>query len=202
MYDDISDYELLDRISDSDYFSETLFKKYQPLIEKIARTIYSKNKYYGIELSDLIQEGMIGLSVAIDTFDEKKDASFYTFARLCIIRRISSCVSSLNRKKHQFLNDSVSVDKLSEKSIIKDGILSDSSSNPEKLIISDESIKEVMRSIEKELTDFECEVFELKTAGFSLSEISKILEKDKKSISNATDRIKFKINGYLKKAKV
>lgn len=201
MYDDITDNELLDKVADNEIATETLFEKYKPLITGIAKKIYYSNKINGIEVSDLIQEGMIGFSIAINTYDDKEEASFYTFARICIIRKILSSIYSASTKKHQILNESISVENISEDPKTKEKIFSDYESDPERLLISGETTKELINEIEKELTNLECEVFELKTAGFNYKEIAEILDKDPKSIDNAISRIKNKINKYLKNKK-
>ena len=198
MYDGITDNELLDKVSDNELATEALFEKYRPLITGIAKKIYYSSKVSGVEVSDLIQEGMVGFSIAINTYNEKEEASFYTFARMCIIRRILSSITAANTKKHQILNESISVESISEDPSTKENIFSDYDSNPERLLITGENTKELIRNIEKELTNLECEVFELKTAGFNYKEIAEILEIDPKSVDNAISRIKTKINKYLK----
>ena len=192
MYDDINDYELLDMVCDNEMATEALYEKYKPMIISIANKTYRSSKLPGIDPNDLIQEGMIGLSIAINTFNDNREASFYTFARLCIIRRIISSLISYKKQKNQILNNSVSVEKIAEYSL--EDILVDNKNNPEKLLISGENTKELMNKIEKELTSFETEVFELKMVGFTIGEISELLDKSKKSISNALDRIRIKIN--------
>ncbi len=201
MYDEITDNDLLDKVADNEIATETLFEKYQPLITGIAKKAYYNSQVSGIEVNDLIQEGMIGFSTAINTYDENENASFYTFARMCIIRRILSSISAANRQKHQILNESLSVENISKDPTTKEKILSDYESNPERLLISGENTKELMAEIEKELTALECEVFELKAAGFNYKEIAEILGKDTKSIDNAISRIKIKINKHLKNKK-
>lgn len=196
MYDDINDYELLDMVCDNEIATESLFEKYKPLIISIASKAYRKNSINGLELNDLIQEGMIGLSVAINTFNDKKDATFYTFARLCIIRRVTSYLIANNRQKYLLLNESISVEKIVDNNNSSDDLFVDNKNNPEELLISGENVKEIMKRIEKELTGLECEVFELKTVGFSNREISEILEKDIKSISNALERVKNKLKKF------
>lgn len=195
MYENINDYELLDMVCDNEMATEAIFEKYRPMIVSIAYKIYSKNQLYGVDLNDLVQEGMIGLSIAINTFNDNKDTSFYTFARLCIIRRIFSTLISNKRYKHQILNESLSVERITESEKGAD-VLIDDKNNPEELLLSDENMRELIKNIENVLTSFECEVFELKTAGFTTSEISEMLEKDKKSISNAIERIKVKLKNF------
>ena len=152
MYEEITDNELLDKVSDNELATEALFEKYRPLITGIAKKIYYSSKVSGVEIADLIQEGMVGFSIAINTYNDKEDASFYTFARMCIIRRILSSITAANTKKHQILNESISVESISEDPSTKENIFSDYDSNPEKLLIIGENTKELIRDIEKELT--------------------------------------------------
>ena len=202
MYENINDYDLLDKVSDNELATEKLFEKYRPLINKIASKAYYKNSKSGLEINDLIQEGMIGFSVALNTYDEQRDASFFTFARMCIIRKISSSITAAKRQKHLILNESISVENISEDSNIKERIFSDNESNPENILLTLENIREIMNDIEKDLTNLEKEVFELKTAGFSYKEIAELLEKTPKSIDNTMSRIKTKTNKYLKENKL
>lgn len=202
MYDNINDYDLLDKVSDNEIATERLFEKYKPLIYKIASKAYYKNKKSGLEINDLIQEGMIGFSVALNTYNENKEASFYTFARMCIIRKISSSLTKAKRHKHLILNESISVENISDDFNKKEKVFTDNDSNPENILITDENIREIMNNIEKDLTNLEKEVFELKTAGFNYKEIAELLEKTPKSIDNTIGRIRAKTNKYLKENKL
>lgn len=202
MYDNINDYDLLDKVSDNELATEKLFEKYKPLINKIASKAYYKNQKSGFELNDLIQEGMIGFSVALNTYNEKRDASFFTFARMCIIRKISSSITRAKRQKHLILNESISVENISDDLNKKEKIFMDYDSNPENILITDENIREIMNDIERDLTNLEKEVFELRTAGFNYKEIAELLEKTPKSIDNAISRIKTKTSKYHKENKL
>lgn len=202
LYDNINDYDLLDKVSDNEMATERLFEKYKPLINKIASKAYYKNKKSGLELNDLIQEGMIGFSVALNTYSDNKDASFFTFARMCIIRKISSSITKAKRQKHLILNESISVENISDDLNKKEKIFTDNESNPENILIIDEKIKEIKNNIEKDLTNLEKEVFELKTAGFNYKEIAELLEKTPKSIDNTISRIRIKTNKYLNENKL
>ena len=202
MYDNINDYDLLDKVSDNELATEKLFEKYKPLINKIASKAYYKNQKSGFELNDLIQEGMIGFSVALNTYNEKRDASFFTFARMCIIRKISSSITRAKRQKHLILNESISVENISDDLNKKEKIFMDYDSNPENILITDENIREIMNDIERDLTNLEKEVFELRTAGFNYKEIAELLEKTPKSIDNAISRIKTKTSKYRKENKL
>ncbi len=198
-YDNINDYEILSIVADNEEATEILFNKYKPLIIGIAKKIYNTNQITGFDLNDLIQEGMIGFSIAINTFDENKDTTFFTYAKTCIERRLYSLIKSASRYKHQLLNESYYVEDLVHDSKDLENLLKDSTSNPEYQIIDNENIKELVKNIRKILTSLEGAVFELKISGFNYKEIADILDKDSKSIDNAISRIKAKVNNFLNK---
>ena len=104
-YDEVNDYELLSIVADNEDATEILFKKYRPLIVGIARKFYSSIKNNGCDFNDFVQEAMIAFSMAINTFDEKKDALFFTYAKTCIERRLSTLLRTFNRAKNQLLNE-------------------------------------------------------------------------------------------------
>ena len=184
-YTDYNDYELLNYISEgNEDANNIIIKKYEPLITKVAIRVLPYCKNNGLELSDLIQEGMIGLNHAIEKYHEQGTTLFFTYAKTCIERKMLSVVISSNRKKNRILNESISYDD-EENLLMK--FIKDSTPNPEETVID----------IEKELTDFENEVFSLLISGFKYQEIAEILEKDKKSIDNAIQRIKQKLKNKL-----
>ena len=198
-YDDINDYEVLSMVADNEDATELLFKKYKPLIVGLAKKIYGMAQNTGFDLNDLVQEAMIGFSTAINTFDENKDTTFFTYAKTCIERRLYSLIKSASRFKHQLLNESYSVEDLATDSRSLENLLEDSSSNPESKLIDNENTKELIKNIQKTLTNLESAVFELKISGFNYKEIAEILDKDSKSIDNAISRIKLKVQKYLNK---
>lgn len=198
-YEDINDYEVLSMVADNEDATELLFKKYKPLIVGLAKKIYGMAQNTGFDLNDLVQEAMIGFSTAINTFDENKDTTFFTYAKTCIERRLYSLIKSASRFKHQLLNESYSVEDLATDSRSLENLLEDSSSNPESKLIDDENTKELIKNIQKTLTNLESAVFELKISGFNYKEIAEILDKDSKSIDNAISRIKLKVQKYLNK---
>ena len=196
-YKELNDFELLTFVREnSEEANNLLFKKYKPLIEVNARRLLKYCKFNGLEFLDLVQEGMLGLSKAIDTFNETKQTSFYTYAKTCIERKQLSLIVSSQRQKHKLLNESVPFEIYDDgKDEIKtiDSFLVDNSYNPENVVEDLENINELKEKISKILTSFEYEVFELKIAGFNYTEIAEILDKDKKQIDNAIQRIKSKI---------
>ena len=202
MYENLNDYELLDQVADNEFATETLFEKYKPLIYGIAKKAYYTRQNTGLEMNDLIQEGMIGFSIAINTFDYQKKTTFFTYARTCIMRRVNSTIVAANRLKHQILNESISVEILDSETNTDNQILSDTKNNPEILLIENENVLEIKKIIDSELTEFEKKVCDLKTTGFDYKEIAEILNKTPKSIDNAFSRIKAKIQKSLKKKTV
>ena len=198
-YKEFNDYELISHIRDNiEEANEILFEKYKPLIENNARKLLKTSKKNGIEFYDLVQEGMVGLNNALNTFDENKEASFYTYAKKCIERKQLSYVIGSERKKHKLLNESISYN-INENDDINDmpKILIDNSQNPENMMLDTENSNELTNKIKSLLTPFEREVLELKINGFTYIEISEKLHKDKKAIDNAIQRIKTKIKDNL-----
>lgn len=200
-YREYNDNELLYYVHENnEEANELIYKKYEPLINNLARKVINYCKNSGIEINDLIQEGMLALSKSIELYNEEKDVTFYTFAKTCIERKMISAAISARRLKHKILNDSLSIELTDEEGNNKlEYLLSDDKSNPENLILSMEKEEEILNITKNILTDFEKQVFELKINGFDYKEIAEILEKDTKSIDNALQRIKKKIKDEIVK---
>ncbi len=177
----------------SEEAEEILFDKYKKMIYyKAMKYRYSGTKL-GLEMDDLIQEGMIGLSQAIEGYSNHKNVLFTTFANLCVEREIQTAILKASRKKHSLLNESVSIDKKidDDKSFIE---LIES----KELSAEDQVMKKIFEEadvemVQNELTKFEREVFVLKYQGFEYREIADVLDKTPKSVDNALQRIKRKV---------
>ncbi|MDD3187133.1 MAG: sigma-70 family RNA polymerase sigma factor [Bacilli bacterium] len=195
-YKDLNDNELIYYINDSsEEAKEILFKKYMPLIEKKAyryKDILSKT---GLEVSDLIQEGLLAINHCIDYFDSSKNITFYTFVSTCIDNRIINLITKNSSNKHKALNEAINYEMTDENGndFILGDIISDNSYNPEDVVVNKDSSEELISKAKAKLTDFECQVFDLKLSGFDYKEIAKALDKSPKSIDNALQRIKSKI---------
>lgn len=195
-YKDYNDYELLSYVSEkNEEASEVLFEKYRPLILATANRLFCYCKNTGLELNDLVQEGMLGLNLAMNSYDDNKDASFYTYAKTCIERKIISQVVASRRLKHKVLNESLSLENTDENNYdyVFDKSLSDNSYNPEAILFNSETEKSLVGQVSGLLTNLETQVFELKINGFDYKEIAEILDKDIKSIDNALQRIRVKL---------
>ena len=146
-YSDFNDYELIEYANENNEDANNiLIKKYEPLIHSIANRMLKSCSYIGLEESDLVQEGMIGLNHAISYFNEQKDIIFYTYAKTCIERRMISTIIAAKRLKHRVLNESISLNADNE-DISFDKILKDESSNPEKIVMDSEETEKLIESI-------------------------------------------------------
>lgn len=159
----------------------------------------------GADTEDLIQEGMIGLFKAVRDYDSGRDASFFTFAQLCISRQMYTAVQASKRKKHLPLNTYVSLDsqedsgeqKGQEQPLVE--LLADRTKlNPEELVLDKERVDYLERAMEKELSEFEKQVLDLYRTGMNYSQIARVLGRDEKATDNALSRAKQKIRGLLK----
>ena len=155
----------------------------------------------GADREDIIQEGMIGLYKAIRDFDETKAHSFRSFAEVCITRQIITAIKTATRQKHIPLNTYVSLskpiyDEESERTLL-DIITASMVTNPEELIISKEELKNIEDKINKLLSELEQEVLGLYLNGKSYQEIADIIGKEPKSIDNALQRVKRKLEKHL-----
>lgn len=191
VYKDLNDYELLSYISENEESSEIIFNKYKPVIIEICTKLFSYCDNTGLELGDLIQEGMVGLNDAITNFNESRDTSFYTFAVRCIRSKVISAIVKARRLKNRILNHSVGLEiNELDKNNNYGKVLIDNSSNPERVLISKEEEKRIFNIIDKELSDFEKEVINLKINGFKYREIADILGKNLKLIDNTVQKVK------------
>lgn len=174
---------------------EILYKKYNDLIQRKAKRVLRILKGSGIELSDIIQEALIGFDEAIRKFNQNDDTIFFTFAIICIDGRIKTFILKQNRGKYRFLNEAVNFENRDSECNLLD-LLSDNVT-PESLLFNDVSESEIYIKIKNGLTGFEDVVFELKIQGYEYKEIANILDIDSKDIYNAINRIRIKTKKIL-----
>lgn len=176
----------------------------EKLINRYKNTVRNKAKTYfliGADREDIIQEGMIGLYKAIRDFRSDRFSSFRGFAELCITRQIITAVKTATRQKHIPLNSYVSLnrptyDEESERTLF-DTVLEAVITDPEQLIINREQFNGIEEKMIEFLSDMELEVLSLYLSGKSYQEIAKILDKQVKSIDNALQRVKRKMEKVL-----
>lgn len=194
----IREQEILERARNGNQDAlEELMKLYKNFVRIKAKTYF----IMGADKEDIVQEGMIGLFKAIRDYDETKMTSFRSFAELCITRQMITAVKTANRQKHVPLNSYVSLNKPiydgeSEKTLL-DIIESSMISDPEALIISQEELKAIHDKMKSMLSSLETDVLVLYLRGRSYSQISQSLKITHKSIDNALQRIKKKLEKFL-----
>lgn len=193
----LSDEELVLLAKDGDASAvEILVNRYKNFVK-----IRSKSYFLvGADREDLIQEGMIGLYKAIMSFDVKRNVSFKTFAELCVTRHIISAVKMSTRQKHMPLNSYISLNKTDAgmDSIEYSGYsVEKNETNPEQIMIEKEDIIGIEGQIDKALSAFEAEVLMYYLSGMSYGKIAVYMNRDLKSIDNALQRIKRKLEKVL-----
>jgi len=195
-----SDEQLVDLVKDGDnYALDYLMNKYKILVERKAKSYF----LIGASKEDIIQEGMIGLFKAVRDYKSDKTASFYSFADLCVTRQMISAVKASTRQKHMPLNTYISLNKPAyeeenDKTNLIDRMPSNKIINPEDLLIGRENLSIIEHELTEKLSKLEKKVFGLYVNGKNYVEIAEQLERPVKSIDNALQRIKKKVEIILK----
>lgn len=196
---DLNDEELVERArSGADAAIDLLLQRYRHYARAKARTYFLA----GADREDIVQEGMIGLYKAIRDFEPARKIAFRAFAELCMTRQIITAIKTATRQKHAPLNSYVSLNKpISEDDdsdrSVGDSITSTAMDNPMDLVISKEEVDKIRSSVERLLSSFETEVLTLYMEGKSYQEIGGMLGRHVKSIDNALQRIKRKLEPHM-----
>ena len=203
------DDDVIDRISDEDLIEhvrsgdgsalDLLIERYKAFVRAKARSYF----LIGADREDIVQEGMIGLYKAIRDFRDDKLASFKAFAELCVTRQIITAIKTATRQKHVPLNSYISLDKPiydeeSERTlldIISVAVVAD----PEELMIHREEFDAIEIQMKELLSELERDVLILYLDGRSYQEIAEDLSRHVKSIDNALQRVKRKLEKYLER---
>ncbi len=197
-YVDMQDEDIVALVKDGDDLAqEFLIVKYKNFVRSKARSYF----LIGADREDIIQEGMIGLYKAIRDFRGDKLSSFRAFADLCITRQIITAIKTATRQKHIPLNSYVSLnkpiyDEESDRTLL-DVISGVRITDPEELIISQEEIDDIEIKMGEILSSLEWRVLMFYLEGKSYQEIAVDLSRHVKSIDNALQRVKRKLEKYL-----
>ncbi|MEW6771872.1 MAG: RNA polymerase sporulation sigma factor SigH [Bacillota bacterium] len=199
-YDVMQDEEVVECAREGDIEAqEYLINKYRNFVRAKARSYF----LIGADREDIIQEGMIGLYKAIRDFRLDKLSSFRAFAELCITRQIITAIKTATRQKHIPLNSYVSLNKPiydedSDRTLL-DVVSGARLADPEELIISREEFDHIEGKIGELLSALEWKVLISYLDGKSYQEIAEDLKRHVKSIDNALQRVKRKLERYLEK---
>ncbi|MBE0450027.1 MAG: RNA polymerase sporulation sigma factor SigH [Clostridia bacterium] len=176
---------------------EQLIRKYKNFVRSKARAYF----LIGADREDIVQEGMIGLFKAIRDFQPDKVTSFRSFAELCIKRQIITAIKTATRQKHIPLNSYVSLNKpiFDEESdrTLYDMMMNSKELNPEHLVIKREELSQIEEKMGEVLSDLEWKVLNAYLEGKSYNEISLEMDKHVKSVDNALQRVKKKLEKFL-----
>ncbi len=199
-YEAMSDEDIVELTrNNNDFALEYLINRYRNFVRAKARSYF----LIGADREDIIQEGMIGLYKAIRDFRPDKLASFRAFAELCITRQIITAIKTATRQKHIPLNSYVSLnrpiyDEDSDRTLL-DVISGTKVTDPEELVISKEEFIDIENKMSEFLSDLEWKVLMFYLEGKSYQEIADDLSRHVKSIDNALQRVKRKLERYLEK---
>ena len=195
---EMTDEELIVAIRGGDRLAEEqLYTKYKQVVRSRARTYF----LVGADREDIIQEGMIGLYKAVCDFNDTKQSSFRAFADLCITRQIITAIKSATRKKHMPLNTYVSLNRTvydgdSERTLV-DVLVGAKNDDPEELVIGRENYDRIAERIDRTLSKLERNVLELYLDGYSYQQIADALGKSTKTVDNAIQRVKKKLEELI-----
>lgn len=198
-FTNLTDEEILLAIKDNDdeLALEYLINKYRNFVRAKARSYF----LIGADREDIIQEGMIGFYKAIRDFRNDKLSSFRAFAELCVTRQIITAIKTATRQKHIPLNSYISLNKPiydedSDRTLM-DVLSGGKISDPEELVISREEFADIEKKMEEILSDLEWRVLMSYLDGKSYQEIAADLGRHVKSIDNALQRLKRKLEKYM-----
>lgn len=197
-YHHLTDEELVQHVHDGDNVAlDYLIHKYKNFVRAKARSYF----LIGADREDIVQEGMIGLYKSIRDFRNDKLSSFKAFAELCITRQIITAIKTATRQKHIPLNSYVSLDKPiydedSDRTLM-DVLCATKVADPEELMINQEEFDDIEIQMSEILSELERQVLQLYLDGQSYQEIAMDLNRHVKSIDNALQRVKRKLERYL-----
>jgi len=202
---DAGDEELVELARSGDETAlEYLLVRYKNFTRAKARSYF----LVGADKEDIVQEGMIGLYKSIRDFQPARQTSFRAFAELCITRQIITAIKSATRQKHIPLNSYVSLNRpVSHEDGDQDRVLVDvlsttTASDPVELVISSEEVRSMQTSFSEILSDLEAHVLHLYLEGKSYQDIATSLQRHVKSIDNALQRIKRKVEAHMDRRRV
>jgi len=200
-YTEMADDKLIEVIHDNgnSVAEEVLIKRYKNFVLAKSRSYF----LVGADREDIVQEGMIGLYKAIRDYRIERLASFRAFAELCITRQIITAIKAATRQKHQPLNSYISLnkpiyDEESDRTLL-DILKGSKLTNPEQLFISKETYELIEDKIYEMLSDLEFDVLQEYLKGKTYQAIADELDKHVKSVDNALQRVKRKLEDFLEK---
>ncbi len=198
-FENLSDEELVElSVTGDKSATEYILDKYKNFVKAVVRMYF----LVGADRDDVVQEGMIGLFKAIRDFDNTKQTSFKSFAEICVRRQVLTAIKNATRQKHMPLNSYISLSKPAyddenSEDTLMDTLSVNESTDPEELFIGKENIEILGVKIEENLSKLEKEVLKMYLNGISYQEIASIMGRTPKSIDNALQRVKKKLEKFI-----
>ena len=203
-YSTLKDEDVIGLVREGDALAQDfLLNKYKTFVKTKARAYF----LIGADREDIIQEGMIGLYKAIRDYSSQKNASFKSFAELCVNRQRITAIKAAGRQKHMPLNSSVSLNKTvyddeSDDTYIDMLESAEAVTSPETIFIGIENRNSIVEHIMEALSSFEKKVLSFYLQGKTYSEIAKATGKSEKSIDNALQRVKKKTEKFMEQTRL
>ena len=197
-YEESTDEKLVTLAQEGDEIAEEfLIRKYKDVVRSKAHLYFM----VGADSEDIVQEGMIGIFKAIRSYNMTKQASFHTFAEICINRQILTAIKRATRLKHSPLNTSVSLNKplsdLDSDTTLEETLSSNSNTDPEALFLLKEDMGYIEGNGAEIFSDLELSVWNEYLKGKTYLQIAEITGRPPKAIDNAIQRTKRKLELYL-----
>ena len=203
-YSTLKDEDVIGLVREGDALAQDfLLNKYKTFVKTKARAYF----LIGADREDIIQEGMIGLYKAIRDYSSQKNASFKSFAEMCVNRQLITAIKAAGRQKHMPLNSSVSLNKTvyddeSDDTYIDMLESAEAVTSPETIFIGIENRNSIVEHIMEALSSFEKKVLSFYLQGKTYSEIAKATGKSEKSIDNALQRVKKKTEKFMEQTRL
>lgn len=197
-YEKMTDEQLIAKIRQGDDVSgreECLMRRYKPLVSYLAKDFFLP----GGEREDLIQEGMIGLLKALETYREEQGSSFRHFAQICVLGQMKTAIKASQRVKHSWVKDFISLDEKPKKKNdefqppLIETVKAGKNNDPEQLFLHKEYLEKIHKKVQEDFSAFEQKVFYLYLQGMDYKTIANILDRSPKSVDNGLQRIKQKM---------
>ena len=176
----------------------SLYDKYAPFIQYLVKKYSTRAYKLGLDRKDLVQEANVAFVDALNSYNPDKEASFKTFMSLCIERRLINVLNKYASKKNQIEKDALSLEfEYEDEASLVNTFLADSSLDPSSAFLEKESIEELNRKIESQLSDFERQVYRKMLNGYGYQKIALLLDKNPKQIDNTIQRIRYKMRQIM-----
>ena len=191
---EFQDEELIELVNEkNEDASNMLYEKYGYIVDIILNKYKKGAFYFSVDMNELTQEAMVGFSDALVSYNQDSNASLKTFITLCVERRVRNFIRKHDTIKHQMLKEAYSLDTPVYDGVTLGEAIPSKTSNPEDKIVQEETVSEIRKKIEENLSPFEKDVLELMINDFTEKDIASILNISLKQVYNCVSKIRLKL---------